>query len=155
MSILPPHFSNNNGHNMGPNDEKQVAQQTADHVELSQGGAQNIQAQEVTVSQGGANHIEATDVFINQGGAGLIHAATASLQEGGAAVIMADQVELQNSAAGLLVADRVVAQESRIAVAIGHVEGDVQTLFDVKAGLAFGAAFGLVVALLRWLLGRK
>ena len=112
----------------------------ADHVEISQAGAQSVDAETVSISQGGAAQVRAQQVTISQGGIGLARAGKVELNEGSSAfALIADEARVDAGANVLL----LVAREA---------SGDVRPLLDLPTALAIGAGFGLAISLLRRLL---
>lgn len=112
----------------------------ADHVEISQTGAQTVDANTVSISQGGAAQVRAQQVTVSQGGIGLARAGKVELNEGSSAfALIADEARLDAGANVVL----LVARET---------SGDVRPLLDLPTALAIGAGFGLAVTLLRRLL---
>ncbi|HEY7599692.1 MAG TPA: hypothetical protein VH741_07180 [Candidatus Limnocylindrales bacterium] len=108
----------------------------AERVEISQGGANNVNATTVTITQGGAARVSAEHLSISQGGVGAARAGSLSISQGGAFGILADQATLEEGATAFL----VIARETK---------GPGRALVDWRAAAAFGAAFALVLALLR------
>jgi hypothetical protein len=112
----------------------------ADHVEISQTGAQSVDAQTVSITQGGAGQVKAEQVTISQGGIGLARAGKIELNEGSSAfALIADEARVDAGANVML----LVAREA---------SGDVRPLLDLPTALAIGAGFGLAISLLRRLL---
>ena len=112
----------------------------ADHVEITQSGAQTVDANTVSISQGGAAQVKAQQVTVSQGGIGLARAGKVELNEGSSAfALIADEARLDAGANVLL----LVARET---------SGEVRPLLDLPTALAIGAGFGLAVTLLRRLL---
>jgi hypothetical protein len=112
----------------------------AEHVEISQGGAQHVEAQSVAINQGGAAHVRAREVTISQGGIGLARADRVELRESSSAfAVIADEAKVDAGANILL-------------LVAGDTSGEVRPLLDLPTALAIGAGFGLAVTLLRRLL---
>ena len=104
---------------------------------------------------------------VTQGGVGIVRADHASIRQGGAGAVIGDRIDLHQSAARLVIARGSVRLQQALAqtvmardVEIGErgfaglviartVTGQGRILLDWRAGLALGAAFGLVWALLR------
>jgi len=117
-----------------------TAEAPAEHVEISQSGAQFIDAQTVAISQGGAAQVHANEVTVSQGAI---------------AVARAHHIELRNgSSAFALVADKAnVEGSSNVLLLIsGETSGEVRPLLNVPAALAIGIGFGVAVSVLRRLL---
>ena len=120
-------------------------------VQIRQGGIANAQAQDITVSMGGVALARADRVSVEMGGLGIAFAREAHLTQGGARSIIAQEVRVDQSLVGTALAGRVsFARPSGVFLLIaGRVEGPVKTLFDWRGAIAFGAAFGLVVGIIR------
>jgi hypothetical protein len=117
-----------------------TADTKADHVEISQSGAQNVDAQTVAINQGGAAQVRAQEVTVSQGGIALARAERVELREGSSAFAMiADEAKVEAGATVFLLVS-------------GETSGDVRPMLDVPTALAIGAGFGLAVTLLRRLL---
>jgi hypothetical protein len=109
----------------------------ADHVEISQGGAQSIEATTVSLTQGGAGRIQADEVSIHQGGAGLVQTDNLHLQEGSSAfAVLAGEANINEGANVFILFAR-------------SVSGEVRPVLDWRAAAALGAGFGVAVALFR------
>jgi hypothetical protein len=112
----------------------------ADHVEISQTGAQNVDAQTVSINQGGAAQVRAQEVTVSQGGIALARAEHVDLREGSSAFAMvADEANVEAGATVLL-------------LVAGETSGEVRPLLTPATALAIGAGFGLAVRLLRRLI---
>jgi hypothetical protein len=145
-------------------DEAETAAQAARHgelgdiraerVEIVQGGANSIDAHTVTIRQGGAAMVSATDVSVSQGGIFLARAERVTLRENSSALaVAAEQASLSGgSNVGLLLARDIsqIGGGSNVGLLLArNVSGEVRALLDWRAAAAFGAAFALVVSILR------
>jgi hypothetical protein len=103
----------------------------AAHVDLRQGGAQQIDAETVSMTQGGASRINARNVTITMGGAALVRSDTVRLEEGsGAFSVFASRAH--------------VSPGSRVAVLIARESsGEVRPVLDWRAALALVAGYVL------------
>ena len=109
----------------------------ADRVEISQGGANLVEARSVSIQQGGAGRVRATDVTVSQGGIGLAQADRIEIGEGGGAMaVLAGQATVQPGGRVLL----LLARSS---------SGEVRPLIDPRAAAAIGAGLVLAALLLR------
>ncbi|HVM30072.1 MAG TPA: hypothetical protein VM305_04805 [Candidatus Limnocylindrales bacterium] len=109
----------------------------AEHVELSRGGANSIQATTVSITKGGAARVSANELSVSQGGVGLARARRIHLRGGssvGAAA--ADEMTFEGGSNAMLIIARSVG-------------GDVRPLLDWRAAAALGGAFGIALAVLR------
>jgi hypothetical protein len=111
----------------------------ADHVEISQGGAQNVSAQTVSISQGGAGQVRADQVTVEQGGIGIARARRLSLANGAAFAVVADDARIESGATVLMLLAR-------------NASGDVRPLIDARSAVAAGAGIAVAYWLLRRLL---
>jgi hypothetical protein len=153
-------------------DSVSITQGGAVHVEagtlnVTQGGVQDARAQRIEVRQGGVGRAEVDELVVTQGGVGLVRAETASIRQGGAGAIIGDRVDVHQSLVRLVLGRQSVTIERGVArtvmardVEIGErgfaglviartVNGEGRILLDWRAGLAFGATFALLWALLR------
>ncbi len=142
-------------------------------VTIQQGGAQFIKSDRVDIKQGGAGRVEAQEITVRQGGIGLARGERVSVELGGMGAALGTNVELhqgfsrfvaaresvrmEQSGAMTVIADKVeMAPQSGVVFLIArHVQGPVNTLFDWRAALAFGAAFGVAAGLLRRVIGAR
>lgn len=63
-------------------------------VNITQGGAQNIDAQQVTIRQGGVQNVSAESVTVKQGGIFQAEGGSVSVVQGGVVLARGDQVNL-------------------------------------------------------------
>lgn len=112
----------------------------------------HVRAERVEISQGGANSIEATTVSLEQGGAVRVNAEQMSVGQGGVLLARTDTLKLDQGASGFaVIADRAEIREgsSVFMLFARSVTGDMRPMLDWRAGLAFGAGLGLVLRLFR------
>lgn len=142
-------------------------------VTVQQGGAQFIKGDRVDIKQGGAGRVEAQEITVRQGGIGLARGERVSVELGGMGAALGTNVELhqgfsrfvaaresvrmEQSGAMTVIANNVeMAPQSGVVFLIArNVQGPVNTLFDWRAAVAFGAAFGVAAGLLRRALGAR
>lgn len=124
---------------------------TAGSVSIRQGGIANAQADDITVSMGGVALARADRVSVEMGGMGIAFAREAHLTQGAARSVIAKDIHVDQSLVGSALAGRVTFQRPSAIILLiaGRVEGPVQAILDWKGAIAFGAAFGAVVGLLR------
>jgi len=152
-------------------DVVEINQGGAEQVEarkltVSQGGIGQAQADAITVRQGGIGRARGGTIDVSQGGVGLARGERISVQFGGLGAGLARDVRLSQGVAGTIVANEVHLEQAGVRTLVARtvhadrgtgvvflfaqrVEGSVRTLFDWRAGLAFGAAFGLIAGLVR------
>ena len=95
----------------------------------------------VNINDGGAGIIKGQTVNIKDGGAGIITGRTISVRDGGAAFMVADHIDITEGGAILLVAK--------------EVSGEAQFMIDIRAAIVLGAVAGLIISLLKNLMGNK
>ena len=129
----------------------------AEHVTISQGGANHVEAVSVEVNQGGIQALEAESVSISQGGALMVDAADAHFTMSGAGLLTGDTVHLKSGGAGAVVADTVHAEPgSMIGVLFaGTIEGTPDVKVDARTAAALGAGFAVTLFVLRRLFKRR
>lgn len=121
-------------------------------VDITNGGARDIDATTVSITQGGARDIDATTVTINQGGAASVRADEFNVSQGGVAVARSGKVTLQRGGSAFaLIADEATLdpQSSIFLLIAGSTNGDVRPVIDWRSAAAFGAAFAVILGVLR------
>lgn len=124
----------------------------ADRIEVRQGGIARAQAHEVSVMQGGLGLARAEHVEVTQGGLGGALAERIELRQAASRLLVArGPVRIEQSFAGTVIAGDVQIGERGFAglVIARGVSGRGRILLDWRGGLALGAAFALVWALVR------
>jgi len=126
-------------------------------ADVHQSGVNVIKAESVHMEQSGARTVKAETVYVEQGGIGLAQGETVGLTQGGIGLAQASTVALKDGRAGAVIAGSADVQHASIVLlAARKVSGeDVEVLFDVKAAVVFGLVTGLVLGLIRLLVGRK
>ncbi len=121
---------------------------------------------QLTIKQGGLGAVRATDVAVTQGGVGAVRAERLSVELGGIGAAMTDQLDLRQGVVGAVIARDARFEQAGVRTLIANrvhfgpnsgagvvlaarVDGDVRTLFDWRGALAFGAAAGVVMTILR------
>lgn len=109
----------------------------ADNVTLTQGGARTIEATTVSITQGGASRVRAGQLTVSQGGVVVARTESLTVNEGGSSlVVMTDEATVNEGAKVLLLLSR-------------SVRGEVRPVLDWRAAGAFGAAFAVVLRIMR------
>jgi hypothetical protein len=123
----------------------------ADAVEVHRGGIGRLTAKDVTVTQGGIGAARADHLTIDMGGIGAAIVGRLELTRSAARSILAREAHLQGSFAQTVVANNVSLERGSnvIIVLARRVDGDVRALLDWRGALAFGAALGVVIGLVR------
>ena len=137
-----------------------------DSVSITQGGASVVKARSVEIHQGGIANARADDISVRLGGVALARADRLSVEMGGVGVALAREAHVTQGMARTVIAQDVRVDQGLIGTAFagkvtfqkqsgvflllaGRTEGPVKALMDWRGALAFGAAFGLLVGLLR------
>jgi hypothetical protein len=135
-------------------------------VTVTQGGIQTANADTVQVRQGGIARAEAKDIAVTMGGIALARGDRVSVELGAMGAGIGREVHLTQGAANLVLGQDVAVEQSLVQTVAAanvrfdrpsvvvfllarRVEGSVRTLFDWRSAIAFGAAAGLVMSLLR------
>jgi hypothetical protein len=120
-------------------------------VEVRQGGIANAQADDITVSMGGIALARADRMSVEMGGVGIAFAREAHLTQGGARSVIAQDVHVDQGLIGTAIAGKVTFERPSgvFLLLAGRTDGPVKALLDWRGALAFGAAFGLLVGLVR------
>jgi hypothetical protein len=120
-------------------------------VEVRQGGIANAQADDITVTMGGIALARADRISVDMGGLGIGFAREVQVTQGLARSVVAQDIRIDQGLVGTALAGRVTfeRQSGVLLLIAGRVEGPVKAVFDWRGALAFGAAFGLLVGLIR------
>jgi hypothetical protein len=124
----------------------------ANNVDITNGGARDIDATSVSITQGGARDIDATTVTVNQGGVGRIQADEVSVTQGGIGLARAEHLTIQDGGnAFVVMADKATLdpETSVFLLVAGSTTGDVRPVLDWRAALALGAGFAVLLSALR------
>jgi len=117
-----------------------TAEARPEHVEISQAGAQFVDAETVAINQGGAAQVRAQQVTVSQGGIALARAGRVELRDGSSAfAVVADEAHVEGGSNVLLLIS-------------GETSGDVRPLLDLPSALAIGVGLGVAISVLRRLL---
>jgi hypothetical protein len=123
----------------------------ANAVEVHRGGIGRLTAKDVTVTQGGVGAARADHLTIDMGGIGAAIVGRLELTRSAARSILAREAHLEGSFAQTVVANHVSLERGSNAIIVlaRRVDGDVRALLDWRGALAFGAALGLVLGIVR------
>jgi hypothetical protein len=116
-----------------------------ENAQLRQGGAfAVVGGNTMTLTQGGGQLVVAGNTMtINQGGGQLMIAGNSiNIEQGGGGIMLAGQATVNRGFIGVLISGATELQEG------------AKVLLDTRQALMFGAAFGLVFAIARRVLGR-
>jgi hypothetical protein len=121
----------------------------ADQVTVHQGAVGRVDATQVSVEQGAIGAARADHLRVERGAVGAALGEQVELSRSYARTIIARQVQVDRAAARVVIAADVRTNQSAVMLLIARkVGGDVKVLLDWRGALAFGAAAGLVLALL-------
>ena len=123
----------------------------ADRVEITQGGADRVEAGSVAVTQGGIGTAVATTVDVHQGGIGQASATDVALSQGAIGYARGDRVSLEMGAIGAAIGDdvRVTQAMAQLVAARGDVTIDqslVSTLIGYRVAIRQPSAVLLLIA---------
>jgi hypothetical protein len=120
-----------------------AAEVSADKLHLS-GQVAEVTAQSVEVTQGGVGQIKShtTTVTVKQGGVGAVVAqeATVEVTEGGIGAVIGREINVRNSNVSVALA--------------GRISGDAKIMIDLRAGFVAGIAIGVVLSAFQMLMKR-
>lgn len=129
---------------------------------LSQAGAlMAVAKRDMNLTTGaGMVSVSGRDMNLMNGGAQvMIVGGNLNMTNGGAQVMVTGgDMSLTNGGVGLIVTAQTTAQKSYIGVLLSgetQISDDSRVLLNTKQALVFGAAFGAIFALVRWLLPKK
>ena len=123
----------------------------ADRIEVRQGGITRAEGQDISVVQGGVAIARADRVSVGMGAVGLALGREVDVSRGFARSIVAQDVRIEQGGARTVIASKAIFDRNSGALVViaAKTEGNVRTLLDWRGALAFGAAFGVVVGLVR------
>ena len=128
----------------------------ADQVSLTRSAVGRVEGGEVKVEQGAVGVARVEHLAVDRGVVGAVLADKVEVSRGYARSILARQVQLDRGAARIIIAADVRAQQSAVMFLVARrVSGEMRVLFDWRGALAFGAAAGVVFALLSRVRGRR
>jgi hypothetical protein len=84
----------------------------ADRVEISQGGADRVEATTVSITQGGIGTADARTIDVRQGGIGRASATDIAVSQGGIGFAQGERVTLEMGAIGVAIGDEVRVTQS-------------------------------------------
>jgi hypothetical protein len=123
----------------------------ADTIDVRQGGITRAEAREISVTQGGVAIARADRVSVGMGAVGLAVGGDVRVTQGFARTVIARDVRIEQAGARTVIASTATFDKSSGALVViaAKAEGNVRTLLDWRGALAFGAAFGILVGLVR------
>lgn len=121
----------------------------ADAVEVHQGAIGRVDATDVAVTQGAIGAARADRVSVEMGVLGAALGGEVSVSQGAVGTILAREVRVEQAFVRTLVAQEVsIHRPSAVVFLVAQkVSGEVKVLLDWRGALAFGAAFGILSAL--------
>jgi hypothetical protein len=119
--------------------------------EVERRAAGVIRAQEIRVRAGVVGGLAGDHASVEMGLVGGIAAREATVSRGAVRTVLAQDVRLEQSLVQTVVANRVeVGPTTAIAFVVARrLDGNARILFDWRGALAFGAALGAFLALIR------
>jgi hypothetical protein len=129
-----------------------VSQAVAEHVDVRQGGIGRVEAGgDVRVQMGGIGYARAGSVSVQMGGMGAAVGERVEVTRSGVRAVFGRDARIGQSLVQTIVANEVVVERPSAVLFLvaRRVSGDVRVLLDWRGALAFGAAFGVLVGLLR------
>ena len=121
-----------------------------ENVELRLSAVGMVDAADVSFAQGALGAVRADNVTVDKGAVGATLANHVEVSRGYARSIVAREVQLDRAAARIVVAADVKADRSAVMFLVARrVAGDVRVLLDWRGAVAFGAAAGVLMGLLR------
>ena len=123
----------------------------ADTIEVRQGGITRAEARDISVTQGGIAIARADRVSVGMGAVGLAVGGDVDVTRGFARTVIARDVRIEQAGARTVIASTATFDKTSGALVViaARAEGNVRTLLDWRGALAFGAAFGILVGLVR------
>ena len=124
---------------------------SADAIDIRQGGITRAEARDISVVQGGIAIARGERISVGMGGVGLAIGGDVDVSRGFARTVIARDVRIEQAGARTVFASRATFDKSSGALVViaAKAEGNVRTLLDWRGALAFGAAFGILVGLVR------
>lgn len=120
-----------------------------EQVAVHQSAVGRVEASQVTVEQGAIGAARAESVKVERGAIGAALGEQVEISRSYARTIVARQVQMDRAAARVVIAADVRTNQTAVMFLVARkVAGEVRVLFDWRGALAFGAATGLVLALL-------
>lgn len=121
----------------------------AEAVALRLSAVGRVEGSQITIDTGAVGAVRAEHLTVDRGAVGVVMADRVEVSRGYARSILARQVQLDRGAARVVIAADVRASQSAVVFLIARrVSGEMRVIFDWRGALAFGAAAGLVFALL-------
>jgi hypothetical protein len=120
-------------------------------MSMSGGAIGTARADAIDVSQGAVGAVRADAVDIDTAAVGIAIAREASVDAAIVGPLIAREAHVDRVIAQGILAQQVEVTGGALTVFLvaQRVEGSVRTVFDWRGAIAFGAAFGIVAALLR------
>lgn len=124
----------------------------AQTVMMKQSGAEQITADRVVMEQSGAKSIDAKSVQMDQSGVVALGSDNTVLMQSSAVQVVADEARLSKSSALIVSARQARIEDSSVFLFAGTADGEVKPVLTPLTAAIFGAAAGLVLALVSVLL---
>ncbi|HEX9014934.1 MAG TPA: hypothetical protein VF960_02905 [Chloroflexota bacterium] len=106
-----------------------------------------VQADSAAVTNGAAGVVVGNEVAFSKGYSSVTIARELNLEKGGSQWLLAGEARIEQGGSGVVIARQVEAADLKVGILLaGQVNGDVQTLVDSEGAMRFGAALGIVLA---------
>lgn len=122
-------------------------------VVMDRSGSEHITAERVTMNRSGARSLDTKSAQLDHSGVMALGSDSTVLLQSSALHVVADQVRMSHSSAVFLSAEHATLADSKVVIFAGSTDGDVQAVLTARGAAIFGAAAGLVLALMLVLLG--
>ncbi len=131
--------------------DSSVAASASADAEIVRGAVGRLDGRTVGVTQGAVGAARAESLSLEMSAVGAAVAGEATISRSIARAVLAREVHLEQAAAQTILAERVTMESGSMALVVfaRRVEGEIRPLLDWRGGLAFGAALGVVLAILR------
>jgi hypothetical protein len=129
-----------------------------DNIEIKQGAALAVMANEARIEKGGSLITVARDLEVQMGASQWLLAGEAHLEQSGSGIVITREIEAPDAKIGVVISGEVAGNLQVGVLLANHVDGNVQALVDTRTAIRFGAAFGAVLGfflLLRRLIGGR
>lgn len=125
-------------------------------VTMDRSGAESVSGERVIMNQSGTRTLEARSAQLDRSGVMTLNSERAVMHGGSAVSVVADEARLVKSKAVVVVASQAtIDEDARVFLHIGPEATCSQPVLNTAGAAAFGAAFGLVLFLLRSLVPRQ
>jgi hypothetical protein len=120
-------------------------------LEVSRGAVGRLEARDVTVNQGAIGGTRAERVNVQMGALGFALTGDLEVHQSAVRSVIAREAHLEQSVTRTVIAQDVHMDRGSFALVViaRRVDGQVRAILDWRGAIAFGAAAGLVISVLR------